>query len=190
MKTLIIPLLLIAFAVNSNPISAKQAAADNMSSQDSLAFEIQRMKVNDLLDQRTQRFGHYDESLRYRTGIFGLKTRKDMQRSIDILLEIVQTDNEIFQETKTLLTFKDQLLAFREFEKSRIQELADEYDRRIDGYIQTIGKLQKDQEILRKEINRQKNKVGMYAGLMLLLILIVLSLVFVRYLIKQKVTKN
>src|SRR5690554_3634155 len=64
---------------------------------DSLDYELQRQKVNHLLDQRSARFGHFDESLKKRTGIFGLKTKRDMQASLDILHEIVLTDNEIFR---------------------------------------------------------------------------------------------
>src|SRR5690554_7464066 len=65
--------------------------------QDTLAYEIQRQRVNTLLDQRSARFGQFDQSLNSRTGIFGLKTKKDMQNSIDILKEIVITDNNIFR---------------------------------------------------------------------------------------------
>ncbi len=167
-----------------------ESVAQTVVNQDSLAFELQRQKVNHLLDQRTQRFGHYDESLRQRSGIFGMKSRRDMQRSIDILLDIARTDNEIFIETKKLLNHKDQLLSYQEFEKSRIQELADEYDQRINSYIQTISKLQKEQDYLRQELSRQQNKAGLYAGLLLLIVLGALAWAFVRYLLNQKLTKK
>src|SRR5690606_22388973 len=35
------------------------------------AYEAQRSKVNDLLTQRSARFGDFNESLQQRTGIFG-----------------------------------------------------------------------------------------------------------------------
>src|SRR5690606_20082981 len=91
---------------------------------DSLEYEIQRQKVNQLLDRRASRFGHFDESLKKRTGIFGMKTKKDMQASINILLEIVRTDNEIFKETRHLLSYKDQQLNHKEFEKAQIASVA------------------------------------------------------------------
>ena len=59
------------------------------STSDSSGYEAQRQKVNELLQQRSARFGQFDESLKQRTGIFGLKTKKDMQASIDILKQIV-----------------------------------------------------------------------------------------------------
>ena len=70
--------------------------------QDSSAYQMQRKKINLLLADRSSKFGQYDQSLSSRTGIFGLKTKKDMQRSIDILTEIVRTDNNIFVELKFL----------------------------------------------------------------------------------------
>src|SRR5690554_4559931 len=107
--------------------------------QDTLAYEIQRQRVNTLLDQRSARFGQFNQSLEARTGIFGLKTKKDMQASIDILKEIIATDNNIFKETKVLLEYKD-------MEKTFISSEVQQSNKRINGYINTISKLQKNQE--------------------------------------------
>src|SRR5690606_7334543 len=79
----------------------------SVNAQDTLAYEVQRQRVNDLLNKRTARFGQFNQSLEARTGIFGFKTKKDMQASIDILKEIIATDNHIFKETKVLLDYKD-----------------------------------------------------------------------------------
>lgn len=119
--------------------------AQEVFSADTTEYEKQRQKVNALLEQRSARFGQYEESLRQRTGIFGLKTKRDMQASIDILKEIVLTDNHIFRETKQLVDFKD-------FEKEMIARQAREFDSRINGYITTISKLQKEQTELRERI--------------------------------------
>jgi len=115
--------------------------------QDTLAYEIQRQKVNKLLNERSQRFGEYNQSLQKKTGIFGLKTKKDMQASIDILKDIVLTDNHIFKETKVLVDYKD-------LEKTSITAQAEESEDRIDGYVKTISKLQKEQESQQKLINK------------------------------------
>ena len=117
------------------------------SASDTSGYEAQRQKVNGLLQRRSARFGQFDESLKKRTGIFGLKTKKDMQASIDILKQIVLTDNDIFRETKMLLDYKD-------FEKSQIALQANEFDGRINGYIKTISKLQREQERLSAEVDR------------------------------------
>ena len=150
---------------------------------DTADYEAQRQKVNALLNERSQRFGQFDESLQKRTGIFGLKTKKDMQASIDILKQVVQMDNAIFQETKALLDFKD-------FEKSQISEKAMEFDGRIDGYIKTISKLQREHERMSEEINALDRTNRFYQGVTLLLglIVMVLGLVFIRK--RQKLTKS
>src|SRR3546814_13602919 len=103
-------------------ISCPTAMAVQPSTSDTSGYEAQRQKVNQLLQQRSARFGQFDESLKKRTGIFGLKTKKDMQASIDILKQIVLTDNEVFRETKMLLDYK-------EFEKWQISHKATEIER-------------------------------------------------------------
>lgn len=129
-----------------NMLFTASAICQELVKPDTSAYELQRQKVNQLLDQRSARFGQFDESLNKRTGIFGLKTKKDMQASIDILKEIVLTDNHIFKETKRLLDFKDS-------EKAEIEKQASEFDSRINGYIMTISKLQKEQAALRMQID-------------------------------------
>ena len=84
-------------------IHSSMAIAENTPS----AYQTQRLKINSLLDRRSEKFDQYQNSLSKRTGIFGLKTKKDMQRSINILSEITETDNVILKELKTLFEYKD-----------------------------------------------------------------------------------
>ncbi|MFC7523943.1 hypothetical protein ACFQRK_08330 [Parapedobacter sp. GCM10030251] len=149
---------------------------------DTTGYELQRQKVNKLLAERSQRFGQFNESLQKRTGIFGLKTKKDMQASIDILKQIVLTDNDIFQETKALLDYKD-------FEKSQIAERASEFDGRINGYIRTISKLQREHEKMVAEINTLEKTNQFYGGLAILFGLTVLAIGVFFIIKRQKLTK-
>ena len=112
---------------------------------DSSAYQLQRKKINNLLAERSEKFGHYDQSLTKRTGIFGLKTKKDMQRSIDILTDIVLNDNAVFKELKTLMEYKD-------YEKANVETKATQSEGRIGNYMQTITKLQNEQDRLNLEI--------------------------------------
>src|SRR3546814_14323558 len=134
-------------------ISCPTAMAVQPSTSDTSGYEAQRQKVNQLLQQRSARFGQFDESLKKRTGIFGLKTKKDMQASIDILKQIVLTDNDVFRETKMLLDYKD-------VEKSQISQQADEFDARINGYIKPIGKLQPEHERLSVTVHTKERARG------------------------------
>jgi len=149
---------------------------------DTTGYENQRQKVNKLLTERSQRFGQFNESLQKRTGIFGLKTKKDMQSSIDILKQIVLTDNDIFQETKALLDYKD-------FEKSQIAERASEFDGRINGYIRTISKLQREHERMTNEINALEKANHFYQGLVIFFGLVILGAGVFFVMKRQKLTK-
>lgn len=149
--------------------------------QDTLAYEVQRQRVNELLDQRSSRFGQFNQSLEAKTGFFGLKTKKDMQASIDILKEIVITDNNIFKETKVLLDYKD-------MEKTFISYQAEESKERINGYVKTISKQQKIQEEQSTQIKKLQQKSNQYFVGFLFSILVIVILVLI--LIKQKLPKK
>src|SRR5690606_14560796 len=140
-----------------------------------------RQRVNELLDQRGNRFGQFNQSLEAKTGIFGLKTKKDMQASINILKEIVATDNNIFKETKVLLDYKD-------MEKTFISYQAEESIARINGYVNTISKQQKIQEEQSAEIKELQQKSNRYFVYFLFSTILLIILAFV--LIKQKLPKK
>jgi len=72
---------------------------------DSLSYQSQRKKINTMLARRADKFGLYDESLKTRSGIFGLQTKEDIRRSNDILEDIVKTDDTIYSQVKILLDF-------------------------------------------------------------------------------------
>lgn len=143
---------------------------------DSINFEQQRERVNNLLEKRSRRFGEFDNSLRQKTGIFGIfKRKKDMQKSIDILREIVLTDNDIFLETKKLLDIKGG-------ESDRNENLASEYDKQVSGYMHTITKLQTENEKLRNQIDDLEAKQRNFHTTILLLMIAILALSFTLYL--------
>ena len=164
-------------------ISCPTAIAVQPSTSDTSGYEAQRQKVNQLLQQRSARFGQFDESLKKRTGIFGLKTKKDMQASIDILKQIVLTDNDVFRETKMLLDYKD-------FEKSQISQQADEFDGRINGYIKTISKLQREQERLSAEVDKLQKSNLRNQGLLVLFALAAIGMGAFLFFRRQKLTKT
>lgn len=115
---------------------------------DSTSYEAQRLRVNKLIEDRKVKFSEYDLSLEKKTAIFGLfKSKDDMQKTVDILKNIVITDNNIFLETRRLINIKDD-------EKQKFQNLAVEYDKQVSAYIGTINKLQKENEKLKKELEK------------------------------------
>ncbi|MBP3943163.1 hypothetical protein J5U18_06235 [Sphingobacteriaceae bacterium WQ 2009] len=151
--------------------------------QDSLSYEQQRSHLNKLLQERSERFKAFDTSLAQKTGIFGFfKTQDDMQKSIDILKDVVVTDNNIFLETKKLLDFKD-------FEREKFQKLANEYDQQITAYMKTINKLQTENEKLRNHI-KEEEKSTHSGSIWLYLSLLGNAALLFMYVKQQKLTKK
>lgn len=148
---------------------------------DSSAYQTQRIKINKLLDQRSERFGQYESSLGMRSGIFGLKTKRDMQASNDILRQIVLTDNDIFTELKILLDYKD-------LERSEVQTRAETVEGRIERYQSTITRLQQENQKLRTEI--EKHIVYQERQFNYLIILIIAVALSAFYIYKLKKLPN
>jgi hypothetical protein len=115
---------------------------------DSLAYELQRKKINSMLDERRQKFSQYDQSLQMHTGIFGLQTKKDIRRSNDILMSIVQNDDAIFKQTKVLLDY-------RIFQQTQVQTHSNQVENDVLGYMSTINKLRDQLNQVKKDAGQQ-----------------------------------
>ena len=115
---------------------------------DSLAYELQRKKINNLLSIRKEKFGRYDVSLKQHTGIFGLQTKKDIRRSNKILMNIVETDDHIFKEIKILLDY-------RTFQQTQAQTESEEKDKDRLAYLNTINRLKNQQANLIAKYSKQ-----------------------------------
>ncbi|MDR3694878.1 hypothetical protein [Mucilaginibacter sp.] len=123
--------------------------ANAQQSNDSLAYQLQRAKINSMLAQRTQKFGQYSESLAMHTGIFGLQTKKDIRRSNDILIDIIKTDDDIYKQLKILLEF-------RAFQQNQVQSHSSEVEESRIGYMITINKLRKQVEQFKTASQKQE----------------------------------
>jgi len=73
---------------------------------DSLSYQLELKKINNMLAQRALKLVKYHESLDTHSGIFGTETKKDIRRSHDILVDIVNTDNAIYAELKILFELR------------------------------------------------------------------------------------
>lgn len=135
------------------------------SQQDTALYTAQRAKVNSLLQERSAKFGKYDESLNQRTGIFGWQTKKDIKNSNEILRQVVLTDNNIFKELKVLMDYKD-------LQNQQKVAVADNSQERLEAYRSTIKKLQ-DQNAQLNDDLAKKNNGGISAYIIIFLILVI-----------------
>jgi len=136
---------------------------------DSLAYQLQRKKINSMLAARTAKFSQYDESLTKHTGIFGFQTKKDIRRSNDILMDIVKTDNDIYRELKILLEY-------RTFQQKQVQTQSKETESTTLGYMSTINRQRAQLDALRAELDKQEQQAEKTKNT-LMLVIIALSLV-------------
>jgi hypothetical protein len=146
---------------------------------DSLAYQLQRAKINHMLDVRKQKFGQYDQSLSKHTGIFGLQTKKDIRRSNDILMDIVKTDDDLFREIKVLMDY-------RVYQQQQVQSKSIEAESFNLGFMNTINRLRQQIDQLKQEA--QKEHEHQISILRTFIILFVLMLGSILYLLLKKRT--
>ena len=147
------------------------------SNSDSLAYQLQRAKINQMLEVRRQKFGQYDQSLAKHTGIFGLQTKKDIRRSNDILMDIVKTDDDIFRELKILMDY-------RVFQQQQAQTHSTESENVTLAYMNTINRLRQQIDQLKLETQKEKEHQGKL--LRIFIIIAVLMFASILYLLSRK----
>lgn len=142
---------------------------------DSLAYQLQRKKINGMLAERSRKFGKYDQSLSMHTGIFGLQTKKDIRRSNDILMDIVKTDNAIYRELKILLDY-------RTFQQTQVQSHSKEAEKSNLGFMYTISRLQQQTDRLKADADKQQANLERtkrsYIVVIVFLLAVILYLMF------------
>lgn len=136
-------LILLYLLLSIIPVTAAFAQTN-----DSLAYQIQRQKINNLLAQRSDKFSQYTQSLDKHSGLFGWQTKKDIKNSGQILMDIVRTDDNIFKELKILFDYKT-------FDQTRAQQNTTDYANQLAGYMQTINKLRRQNALLLKQQTEQ-----------------------------------
>lgn len=150
-------------------------------STDSLAYQLQRKKINNLLAKRSITFNQYFQSLDMHTGIFGLQTKKDIRRSNEILMDIVKTDNTVFKELKILLDYRTTV-------QTEVQSKSAEAENRNTSFIGTINKLRDQTLELKILADKNSNETQHYQHL--LMAAIALILVLILSIIRIKSTKH
>ena len=150
--------------------------AQTTTNPDSLAYQLQREKINNMLDERHRKFGQYDESLKKHTGIFGLQTKKDIRRSNDILMDIARTDDSIFIQTKILLSYRTFQQQQAEVKSSQAQDYSL-------GYMNTINRLREQIDRMKQEaVDAQKHQAKIEHTYIIAFVLMLGSILFILFL--------
>ena len=144
---------------------------------DSLAYQLERKKINGMLAERTKKFGQYDQSLSMHTGIFGFQTKKDIRRSNDILMDIVKTDDSIYKELKILLDY-------RTFQQTQVQTHSKETEESTVGFMNTINRLRSSIDELKIEAAKQQEEHRKTNNIFILLLILLSASIL--YLLTRK----
>lgn len=96
-----------------------------------------------------------------------MQTKNDLKNSNEILRGIILSDNNIFRELKILMNYKDQ-------EVAQVQRNAQNTGNRIEGYMQTIKRLQEQNEELKAQTVKvtEKGNNSLYVIIFLCLIIL------------------
>ncbi|SDD33845.1 hypothetical protein SAMN05216464_101458 [Mucilaginibacter pineti] len=144
---------------------------------DSVAYQLQRKKINDMLANRKLKFGQYSQSLNEHTGIFGFQTKSDIRRSNDILMDIAKTDDNIYKELKILLEY-------HAFQERQIESHSKEAESINENYLKTIRLLRQSNLKLKADLSAsQQHKSTAH---IIYIFIILLMLASILYLIGKK----
>jgi hypothetical protein len=148
-----------------------------LDAQDSLGDISELQK---LLKDRKDRFEEYATSADKRSGIFGTKTKKDLEKSREILLEIVKTDNNIFNELNHVIVKRGMTKADYSYDQITDKQT-------IDRLAQAVDTLNK-QLIVAKEINTSlQKKAGVQKVVFFLLITAIVLLLLLVLMTRRNV---
>ena len=143
---------------------------------DSTAYQLQRKRINAMLEQRGQKFGQYDQSLKQHTGIFGLQTKKDVRRSNDILMDIVKTDNDIYAQLKILLNYHI-------FQQTQVQSKLDSSKQTETyniGLMNAINRMRSENDKLKADLSdATKSEARTTRNFIIVLVLMLVSILLI-----------
>ncbi len=107
-----------------------------------------RKELHDLIDIRRARFEAYSGSLEKKSGFFGNKTKKDMQKTMDALSEIIETDNRIISSLNHVVDFRSYQKVNTNYDMlknneqlSNLQHATDTLVKQLDALLLTNAKL-------------------------------------------------
>jgi hypothetical protein len=104
----------------------------------------EKAALQKLVEEREQRFGEYSRAAAAKSGFFGNKTKNDLRNQVEVLTEIVKTDNRIISLLKNFLDYK----TFQRTEMVYSQAEQEEKNQRLDAI---TTRLSKEIETVRKE---------------------------------------
>jgi hypothetical protein len=117
-----------------------------------------RMNLQNLLAERAKNFSAYTSSIQKRSGIFGNKTKTDIQKSNEVLLAIVTLDNDIMDALNRALSYKT-------FEKTTDNYSSLDCEMKLKQSMQVTDTLMKQLTVVENKIRQRNNSASLYSVL-------------------------
>ena len=113
--------------------------------------DTDRKELHDLLDERKKKFDDYTLSIQKHSGIFGNKTKNDLNNTKEVLIDIVKTDNRIISNLYRVVDF-------RTFEKVNTNYDLKKNDEVLNNLRHATDTLTKQVEVLTKTNKQLKSR--------------------------------
>ena len=176
MKNLLLTgfMLLFALAVSGQP------------NPDSVVYIQQRNKINTMLNDRRAKFGQYDTSLTQRSGIFGMQTKGDIRRSNEILMNIAETDDEIFIELKKLFDYNTNQLNYSKFQRKQTESTLKDAEKSRIAYLRSISALRTQNDNLKLQVKQLETANQKKQGVLIVVIVLTFASILALLIVKRK----
>lgn len=122
-----------------------------------------RMNLQNLLAERAKNFSTYTSSIQKRSGIFGNKTKRDLEKSNEILIAIVTLDNDIMDALNRSLSYKT-------FEKATDSYSSRDCEMKLKQSMQVTDTLMKQLTLLENKMQHPDSSGMIYKLLFFLLL--------------------
>ncbi|TWR26070.1 hypothetical protein FPZ42_10590 [Mucilaginibacter achroorhodeus] len=153
---------------------------------DSVVYVQQRNKINAMLADRRAKFGQYDTSLTKRSGIFGMQTKGDVKRSNEILMDIAETDDEIFTELKKLFDYNNNQLKFSKFQRLQTENNLKDAEKSRIAYLNSISTLRQQNDSLKVKVKQLETAGQKKQGILIVVIVILFASILALLIVKRK----
>lgn len=128
----------------------------------------EKVALQKLLQERESRFGDYSRAATSKSGFFGNKTRNDLRKQVDVLTEIIKTDNRIISLLKNFLDYR----TFQRTELIYSQAETDEKMRKLDELTTSLSDKLLNAEAANRKLRQQTGALQIFATLLAILVLV------------------
>lgn len=108
----------------------------------------EKLVLQKLVKEREERFGDYSRAAAAKSGFFGTKTKNDLKSQVDVLTQIIKTDNRIISTLEVFLDYR----TFQKTEMIYSQADLDEKNRKLNELTTSLSQKLKQSETDNKDL--------------------------------------